>query len=233
MKIIPIEVTNMNFSRLVPFVPTSLMAMSGEVFYSGRAAFEMTSHAYLLGLNPGGDSSDSTLNTIEQSLLQTAKSHPMVFSRYLDEPWRPGGQHSQMQVRVKHLFDRVGLDPRATPSSNLVFARSRDASSINVEFEALAEQCWPLHREVISSQDIKIIICMGEKTFKYVAGKIGADRFWREYIETNQRRWRSVAFRNAHGMTVVRLTHPSRADWTAENSDPSELVRWCLDSHDL
>jgi hypothetical protein len=220
----------MKFERLTPLVPVTLMNKSGEVFYSGRAAFERQSPVYLLGLNPGSDSSDATLNTVESSLHQTSEKHSERFSRYLDERWnRANGGYTPMQIRVKHLFYRLGLDLRDTPASNLVFPRSPDASSIGVGFDALAEQCWPLHREIISSQGVKVVICMGEKTFDQVSLRLGAKQYVADYVERNQRGWRCIAHRNSGGVSVIRLTHPSRANWTNPLSDPSPLVRHCLD----
>ena len=221
----------MNFGRLLHLVPPSMRDVSGEVFYSGRASFEHPSRVYLLGLNPGSDSADSTLNSIEVSLEQTAKLHTEGFSRYVDERWnRSNRSYTPMQIRVRHLLRRLGLDPRQTPSSNLVFSRSIDVSTIRAGFGRLAEQCWPVHEEVIRSQGVKVVVCMGGKAFEYVARRLGAETYLRDYIETNRRQWRSVAYRNGDGVSVVGLTHPSRADWTNYNSDPSELVKWCLDA---
>lgn len=221
---------HMSFERLIPLVPPTLMKKSGEVFYSGRAAFERPCPIYLLGLNPGADSSNSTLNTVERSLRQTAETHSERFSRYVDERWnRANGGYTPMQVRVTYLFRCLGLDLRDIPASNLVFPRSRDASSIGVGFDALAELCWPIHREVISSQCVKVVICMGGKTFEQVALRLAAKQFISDFVERNSRGWRCVAYRSDGGIVVIGLTHPSRANWTNPLSDPSPLVRHCLD----
>jgi hypothetical protein len=43
------------YDELLNLVPAALHHEFGEVFYSGRTAFEQPSPIYLLGFNPGGD----------------------------------------------------------------------------------------------------------------------------------------------------------------------------------
>lgn len=58
--------------------------------------------------------------------------------------------------------------------------------------------------------------------------KLGANTLTAEFIEKNNRRWRSQAFTNSHGIAVVVATHPSIADWTVHNTDPTLLVMQAL-----
>ena len=44
----------------------------------------------------------------------------------------------------------------------------------------------------------------------------------------NRRKWRSEAHAGANGLTVVTAKHPSIADWTNPDTDPSGLVRFAL-----
>jgi hypothetical protein len=50
------------YDELLELVPAALHSEFGEVFYSGRTAFEQPSPIYLLGFNPGGDPSNAALN---------------------------------------------------------------------------------------------------------------------------------------------------------------------------
>ena len=54
-----------SFAELIPL---DLLDRSGEVFYSGRAAFSTPSDVYLLGYNPGSDPSDQRLRTVRSSI---------------------------------------------------------------------------------------------------------------------------------------------------------------------
>jgi len=40
-------------------IPAALLPRSGKVFYAGRAAFAAPHPLYVLGVNPGGDPSES------------------------------------------------------------------------------------------------------------------------------------------------------------------------------
>ena len=60
-------------------VPRDLLDRSGEVFYSGRAAFSTPSDVYLLGYNPGSDPSDQRLRTVRspQASSRSARQFSM------------------------------------------------------------------------------------------------------------------------------------------------------------
>jgi hypothetical protein len=224
------QVSSLNFNRLLPLVPDVLMNVSGEVFYSGRAAFEVPSPLYLLGLNPGSDGADRTLNTVKQSLEQTASSHPERFSRYVDEFWnRASCGYTPMQRRMQHFASRVGIDLRGVPASNLVFKRSIGVDQLKSDLDELADLCWPLHSEVIRSQEVKVVVCLGGDVFDYVSRRVGAHQYHSHYSETNSRGWQSIAVRNREGLFVVKLTHPGRANWISREADPSRLVKNILD----
>jgi uracil-DNA glycosylase len=129
-----------------------------------------------------------------------------------------------MAPRVLHLFGRLDLEPGTVPASNLVFVRSRREADIKNIFVARADQCWPFHALAIQQLKPRVIVCMGKRAGNYVRGRLGAHRQIGEFVETNNRRWRSRLFAGASGPRVVVATHPGIADWTAPSTDPSSLI---------
>ena len=213
------------FSQLVP---KKLLGCSGEVFYSGRAAFSGKSDVYLLGYNPGSTPGDPRLNTVETSIDEVCSREDDRFSSYY-EPWEEG-RDQKMQKGIKCLFSNTGLDPCLTPSSNCVFVRSREVSDMGTrERYDLENDCWPFHKAVISKLEVKLILCMGGEAFKVLGKRIGVSRQIDEFIEENHRCWRSQAFETDGGIYVIKLTHPSRASWYRRSTDPSPLVKRILD----
>ena len=112
-------------------VPKALYPISDSVFYSGRAAFALPAPVYVLGLNPGGDPDQQKTDTIGRQIDFVQGETPSNWSAYSDESWggRPPGM-ATFQRRVLHLFERLGSDPRRTPSSNLFFTRSRRLATL-------------------------------------------------------------------------------------------------------
>jgi hypothetical protein len=209
------------FSNLVD--PT-LHERSGKVFYSGRAAFSVPSRLYLLGLNPGGSPVLQVNETIGRN-LQDWHSRPARWSDYLNESWagRAPGTYG-MAPRIRHLFDRLKLDPREVPASNVVFVRSAREADLMAEKDVLLEKCWRVHAAVIEVLGVSTIICLGGTAGRWVRSKLGAESKVGEFVEKNQRRWKSEAHVSRNGRGVVSLTHPSIADWRNPASDPTPLV---------
>ena len=108
-------------------VPCDLLDRSGEEFYSGRAAFLSPADVYLLGYNPGSDPSDQRLRTVRSSIDEVS-GKPERFSLYY-EAWEER-RDPKMQQGIRHMFDRTGLDPCLTPSSNCIFFRSKGANDL-------------------------------------------------------------------------------------------------------
>lgn len=213
---------------VIPFaslVPAELLPMSGLVFYSGRDAFSGTSPVYLLGLNPGGDPADPANQTVEQAMDSLA-SLPANWSAYRDGSWkgRPPGSFG-LQPRVLHLLDRLGLDPGEVPSSNLVFVRSAQESTMPPgQMDAFADTCWPFHAAVIEELKVRAVVCFGATVGWKVRARLGAHVEVGRFVERNNRRWTSLVHEAPSGLRVVTATHPSRADWTKPASDVSDLV---------
>ena len=209
-------------------VPEALLGRSGEVFYSGRAAFSGKSDVYLLGYNPGSDPADPRLNNVGTNIVKVCRQEDERFSSYY-QSWEEG-RDQKMQKGIKSLFSNTGLDPCQTPSSNCVFVRSREIAGMDRgERYELEMACWPFHEAVISLLEVKLILCMGGEAFRVVSDRIRVFRQIDEFVEENNRRWTSQAYETDGGIVIVKLTHPSRASWYFRSTDPSPLVRRMLD----
>jgi Uracil DNA glycosylase superfamily len=211
-------------------IPAELLPKSGKVFYSGRCAFSAPSALYVLGVNPGGDPSDHETETVGGHTHAIMQTHADDWSAYRDESWEgtaPGTYG--MAPRVLHLFAGLGLNPGNVPCSNLVFVRSRRENQIEGEMTSLADLCWSFHAHAIERLQPRAILCFGKTAGNYVRRKVGANRFYGEFVETNNRRWRSQTFVNPRNLRVVVATHPSIADWCATNTDPSNLIHEALE----
>lgn len=205
------------------------MNRSGSVFYSGRQAFEPPSELYILGLNPGGDVQDHATETVSWHTNRVLRREPDNWSAYRDESWEgavPG--KARMQRRMLYLFKRIGHDPGQVPASNIVFLRSSREASLEGDVQELADQCWPLHREVIDTLRVRVIVCLNKKAAKWVRDQVSAYDPVDEFTERNNRRWESSTFQAATGLTVVDLTYPGIADWTNPATDPTHLVKRAL-----
>lgn len=217
------------FDTFAKLIPEALYPVSGKVFYSGRLAWSMPSRLYVLGVNPGGDPTESPDETIENHTRAVMTSFPEDWSAYRDEVWKgyPPGQYG-MAPRILHLFRKLSLNPGTVPCSNLIFARSRRENDLGSQLKTLADQCWPFHASVIENLRPNVILCLGGKAGNYVRHKRGATQWHSEFVELNNRRWRSQVFANNQGTKVIVATHPSIADWTAVSTDPSQLVQQAL-----
>ena len=185
----------------------------------------------MLGLNPGGDPVLQQRETVAWHTRKVLTEKPAIWSEYSDESWggyRPGRRG--MQPRVTHLLSRLGLEPGAVPASNVIFLRSRRERTVPGQVRQLAETCWPFHEAVIEHVGPRAILCFGKTAGEFVRQKTGALEQVDEFVERNGRRWKSQTFDNRNGLKVVVATHPSVADWTTTEADPSELVGRALRS---
>ncbi len=217
----------MSIELLQRKIPAELLDQSGSVFYSGRAAFSGTKELYLMGLNPGGDPEILKESTIQRHTTNVLTNTPDNWSAYRDECWgnsKPGT--TGLAPRVLHLLRQLSLDPGLVPASNLIFQRTRRASHL-VDRSELASKCWPFHEEVISILQPKVILCFGKCAGDFVARAVGAHTSLGFWQETNDRRWQTTAKGNGK-LIVVSATHPSIADWTAPDTDPSNFIRSLL-----
>lgn len=210
-------------------IPVNLLAKSGKVFYSGRNAFSAPSDLYVLGVNPGGDPADHEADTIESHTQTVLHAKAADWSAYRDESWEkaPPGTYG-MAPRVLHLFTELGVSPGSVPCSNLVFVRSRREGDLKGNMSSLADQCWSFHAHAIERLHPRVILCFGKTAGNYVRKKVYANKMIGEFVENNNRRWRSQVFSNAQDLKVLVATHPSIADWTSPSTDPTQLVRESL-----
>lgn len=210
-------------------LPGKMLRRSGSVFYTGRSTFAQQSPLYILGLNPGGSPSVQAENTIERH-VQTWRDAPNEhWSAYTDESWegRPAGTHG-MQPRMIHMFSKLGLNPRNVPAANVVFVRSKDEAALQIKKDELMRASWPVHEAVLGSLGVRCVLALGTTAGRWVRQKLKADELIAEFIEGNERKWKSTAHRAEDGRFVVTVTHPGRADWRNPAADPSELVRSAL-----
>ena len=204
-------------------LPPAVLKRSGSIFYSGKEAFVGRKVLYILGLNPGGIPAEVPTATISASISE--------FKR-CDEPWSEYQQSWEdampgtwgLQPRILHMLDRLELDPRTVPSSNVVFVQSRGEKELGFEKAELLKSCWPLHQAVIDSLSIRTILCFGGTAGAWVRGQLGAHELIDSFTETNNRGWTSRTHRDEHGRQVVTVTHPSRVDWKNPANDPTQLV---------
>ncbi len=46
-----------------------------------------------------------------------------------------------------------------------------------------------------------------------------------EFVEKNNRRWKSQAYTNKDGVKAIVVSHPGIANWCAPDTDPSKMVK--------
>ncbi len=219
----------MKIAAFAERIPSALAPRSGKVFYSGRKAFSAPSPLYVLGVNPGGAPADHAAETVESHTREVLHTFAEDWSAYRDESWEGAAPGTYgMAPRVLHLFATSGFNPGEIPCSNLIFVRSRRQDDIKEESLSLAESCWPFHEFAIERLQPRVVLCFGKTAGNYVRRKLGANKPVGGFVEDNNRRWRSQTFASGRGTKVVVTTHPSLADWTSRNTDPSELVREAL-----
>lgn len=218
------------FARLVP---ESLLDCSGEVFYSGRAAFSGSRPVYLLGYNPGSNPDadrppGEELDTVRSSIEKACSRNAERFSLYYQE-WEKD-RPKDMQRSIKHFFLDSGLCPKLTPSSNCVFVRSPNVRAIpSAKRHQLEDACWPFHKAVIDELGVTAILCMGRDAFKAL------QRRFQDASLIDEQPWSARqahrAYRTARGMRLFQLVHPSYGHWQSPKYNPAPLVRRVLELH--
>jgi hypothetical protein len=217
-----------NIADAVSSMPADVLDASGAVFYSARPAFDGHRPIYILGLNPGGNPEMQAQSTVRRN-FENWERQTEPYSSYVDEMWEGtvAGGHG-MQPRMRHLADKVGIDLRQTPASNVVFVRSATEAKLEAKKSRLLDACWPVHEAVIESLGSRVIICLGSTAGRWVRERLGANDKCDKFQETNRRRWTSVAHRSSYGISVCTLTHPGRVDWQNPDADPAAMVKRVL-----
>lgn len=216
------------FEALIPR-SDSIWNKSGAVFYSGKAAFSAPSRLYILGLNPGGDPKDKKMAdcTVEKH-TETVFGKPDNWSEYTDVSC---GEYP-LQRRLRYLLEELNLVPELTPASNVVFVRSRREKDIEQDFEKYAKCCWSFHEAVIEKLKVRAVLCLGKRAGNWVLAKYGlkSTNPYKMQKEKNNRQWTNSYYISSCGIRIFVATHPSIADWTNPDTDPSPLVRDMLDT---
>lgn len=207
-------------------IPSELLDTSGAVFYSGKSAWKGSKDLYILGLNPGGDVIRQEYQTLIYHTSKNNIGEKEDWSEYRDEVWNNRLKGSApFQKRILYLLDNLNLDPAEVPASNVVFKRSRNSAELNMDFTRLANLCWPFHQYVIEKLRIRMILCLGRRSGRFVRSKTNANELIDVYEENNNRKWKTRVYINPKGLKVVEVPHPSWANWLNPNSDPSFLIK--------
>lgn len=210
----------MNLDDFAALIPTELLDVPGHAFYTGATGFTGHRPLYLLGLNPGGEGTE----TVRQQ-IQHLKAGPPDYSAYVTHIWKPA---ARIDHNVEHLLRKLSLGPTEVPASSLVFTRTRSESDLATDFERLAALCWPFHDAVIRTLNVRVVVCFGKKAGEFVRRQLGAHHEVDRYVEQNNRGWTSTTHRGPEGPKIVTVTHPSRADWRNPAADVSPLVARAL-----
>lgn len=113
-------------------------------------------NVYTLGLNPGGDPSNSIM-TIGNNLDNLSNYHENAF---LDEEWSNKRQYQKGQHPLqKNMQILFGDKLREICSSNLIFVQSQDKDG--ARFYELADLCWSVHRLVLDIVQPSMLIVFG------------------------------------------------------------------------
>lgn len=81
-----------------------------------------------------------------------------------------------------------------------------------------------MHQRVIERLKVRTVLCMGKVCGEWGRMRLGTDREIGEFVEQNDRGWRSVAHATPDGIAVVTATHPAIASWVHPATDPTPLV---------
>ncbi|MFZ2284519.1 MAG: hypothetical protein WAV86_11645 [Lutibacter sp.] len=212
--------------KFAKLIPQELKEKSGSVFYSGKNAFKGKKDLYILGINPGGSEILQANETIAWHTKKSLAIDSDNWSEYKDEMWKGAKPGTfGLQPRVLHLLNQLNLSPYEVPASNVCFVRSPRENNISKDLNYYIELCWPFHQKIINDLGVKVVLCFGQTAGNIVKKKLEAHEQIDEFIETNDRNWKTRVFKNKRGQIVISATHPSIADWTNPNTDPSPLVK--------
>ncbi|MCA0178355.1 MAG: hypothetical protein LCH77_01910 [Actinobacteria bacterium] len=81
---------------------------------------------------------------------------------------------------------------------------------------------------MIETLGVEVVVCFGRRGADFVRQQLGAHERIDSFVETNDRGWTSSTFVAGSGITVVQVTHPSRAHWRNRKADVSPLVSRAL-----
>lgn len=190
----------------------------GAVLYSAESTLK-PGPVYLLGLNPGG-SGDATLR---DSLERSRRGE----NAYTDEVWEqkrrsfPKGE-APLQLRVKGLIKKLGLDIQAVPASNLAFTRSTGIAE-HSGFEGAVRLCAPVHRIFMDVIKPDFLMTFGNTDHFGDAIKIVSS----ECLDARHQGWqakRGEAIAFGHKIKFGNVPHMSV--WASDHR--SDIVDWAI-----
>ena len=218
------------FAKLIP---SKLENESGAVFFSGRDAFSGLKDLYVLGLNPGGNPYERLDDTISKHTYEVLHKKRVRWSEYTCESWAPDKEpgKGRFQQNVIHLIQNLGYDPRDVPASNVIFLRSRGMKTLEPgDADRLFDDCWPLHREVISNVQPRLIVCVGKSFRDLLIDRTKSLEPIDSLTKSYGRSYRTEVFRNKRGCRLAFVWHLSWGPNLANGkSDPSGVVRQALE----
>lgn len=212
--------------KFIHLIPAPLLHEPGRAFNSGRLAFSAPAGIYVLLLNPAY-AGDDPQPTVSDQAREVAKRKPQDWCAFLDDQWgnRPPGKHF-LQRNLLRLYARLGVSPRKTPSSQLVFLATKTPADLKKrpDFQDLLEDCWRFHAAVIQTLQPRAIVCVGKDAADFARRKLNANALAAEHCaDVGKRPRTSQSHKNAQGLTVISLPHPAAPgfgpDWTYEETD--------------
>ena len=195
-----------------------LIDQSGAVLYAGASTLR-PGPVYLLGLNPGGTEGPS----LRDSIAASRREH----NAYLDEEWAPGGHwqpkgQATLQRRIQNLCERMGIDTRKVPASNLVFTRSTRLNS-HLGFDEALRLCRPVHDIFVSEIKPRFVMTFGsidnfEKavSIQLMESRLADHGSWKAHRGTAKLGDHSFAFGNIPHMSL----------WASDSR--AEVVDWSI-----
>jgi hypothetical protein len=205
---------------------TGLANRPGRLLYSGVGTL-VPGRIYMLGYNPGGD--PATESDSPKARLEKLAQQNVDWNEYVDGRWMPGGRicapgDAPMQRRVQHLLAGIGVPVRSVAASNVIFVRSRNASSLEAPAH-LAEQCWVVHAFMLKIVQPKVILSIGgNAVFDFVREK-GRILSPMKQFPSGHGTWQCQSARIDLGgmpVTLVSVPHLSRY---AVNQHP-DVLQW-------
>ncbi|MCG7354529.1 MAG: uracil-DNA glycosylase family protein [Roseomonas mucosa] len=132
----------------------------GAVLVSGADTL-VPGPLYVMGFNPGGsaegDGSASSI-TIRASIKQARGQEPR--NEWLDEPYGRGG-FSELQNRIRSVFDELHADSKKTLCTNAIFVKSNEAGALESPWKLWWKHCWPVHQLLLHAVRPAVVVCLG------------------------------------------------------------------------
>jgi|TARA_B110000263_G_scaffold229733_1_gene223729 hypothetical protein len=146
----------------------------GSILYSGNETLTEGDY-YFLGLNPGGN---TNISVSSDTVMNQLRRKDTNFNEYFQGIWKERNKPATspgmaiLQLRIKTLFSRLGIDLRKTFSSNLVFVRSPVLSELHLNWNDAGEKCWEVHKVMLSIVKPKIILVFGDDARDFIRKKM-------------------------------------------------------------